>query len=177
MLMIAARIDGVVTATQVIDTVRKHSSIPILVGADPADQLAAQAALTAGGSAVIARPYDLAAIAAMVRVPLTNGASGVLRAAGPITVNPVTHEVRVGDREILLTAREFDLLVYLIDKRGRVASADQISNHVWGRSTETNTVAVHIRRLRAKLGTHPTHGQLIRTIRNVGYRLAPSICG
>ena len=177
LLVIATRIDGAVTANQVIETVRKHSDVPILVGADPADQEAAQAALAAGGSALVARPYDLAAIAAMAHVPLTNNPPAVRRQAGPITVDTVTHEVRVGDREILLTVREFELLVYLIDRRGRVANSDQISNHVWGRSTDTNTVAVHIRRLRAKLGTDPTHGQLIRTIRGVGYRLAPSICG
>jgi DNA-binding response OmpR family regulator len=176
LLVIAARIDGAVTAKQVIESVRKHSDVPILVGADPADHEAANAGLAAGGSALVVRPYDLSAIAAMAHVPHTYKPPAARREAGPIMVNPVTHEVRVGDRDILLTARELDLLVYLIDRRGRVASAHQISNRVWGRSSDTNTVAVHIKRLRAKLGTDPEHGQLIRTIRGVGYRLAPSIC-
>jgi DNA-binding response OmpR family regulator len=61
-------------------------------------------------------------------------------------------------------------------RRGRVASSDQISEAVWGHPTATNTVAVHIKRLRAKLGSDIEHGPLIRTIRGLGYRLAPSIC-
>ena len=50
-----------------------------------------------------------------------------------------------------------------------------ISQAVWGHSTETNTVAVHVKRLREKLGTDPQHGQIIRTIRGLGYGLAPSL--
>jgi DNA-binding response OmpR family regulator len=57
-----------------------------------------------------------------------------------------------------------------------VASTEEISRAVWGRSSETNTVAVHVKRLREKLGEDPEHGEFIRTIRGAGYRLAPSIC-
>jgi DNA-binding response OmpR family regulator len=77
---------------------------------------------------------------------------------------------------VLLTRRELDVLVFLIRRRGRVASSEEISTAVWGHRTDTNTVAVHIKRLRAKLGTDIEHGPLIRTIRGAGYRLAPSIC-
>jgi DNA-binding response OmpR family regulator len=69
-----------------------------------------------------------------------------------------------------------DLLVFLIQQRGRVASREEISRAVWGRSSDTNTVAVHVKRLRKKLGHDPEHGEFIRTIRGAGYRLAPSIC-
>ena len=57
-----------------------------------------------------------------------------------------------------------------------MASSDEISRAVWGRGSETNTVAVHVKRLREKLGSDPEHGELIRTVRGAGYRLAPSIC-
>ncbi|MFC9763248.1 winged helix-turn-helix domain-containing protein [Rhodococcus jostii] len=96
--------------------------------------------------------------------------------AGPIRIDVSAFEVHVRDVEVLLTCREFELLIYLIEQRGRVANADQISRAVWGRASDTNTVAVHIRRLRTKLGADPDHGQIIRTIRGVGYRLAPSVC-
>ena len=175
LLVIAARIEGPVTTAQVTKTVRDYSNMPILIGSDPTDQLATNEALAAGATALIARPYDIAAVAAMAHIPLPIDAHSALRCAGPIMVNPLTHAVRVHDNEILLTARELDLLVYLLDQRGRVANSDQISHAVWGRSTDTNTVAVHIKRLRAKLGTDPAHGQLIRTIRGVGYQLAPSL--
>ena len=70
-----------------------------------------------------------------------------------------------------LTQREFELLVYLIKRRGHVASQSEISLAVWGHSAETNTVAVHVKRLREKLGSDTQHGQFIRTIR--GGRLPP----
>ena len=85
------------------------------------------------------------------------------------------YETRVRGRDVQLTHRELELLVYLIERRGRVASSDEISRAVWGHPADTNTVAVHVRRLREKLGHDPEHGEYIRTIRGAGYRLAPSI--
>jgi DNA-binding response OmpR family regulator len=57
-----------------------------------------------------------------------------------------------------------------------VTSTEEISQAVWGHPSETNTVAVHVKRLRQKLGADPEHGEYIRTVRGAGYRLAPSIC-
>ncbi len=96
--------------------------------------------------------------------------------AGPIRVDQDGYETRVRGREVQLTQRELELLVYLIERRGRVASNDEISRAVWGHPADTNTVAVHVRRLREKLGHDSEHGEFIRTIRGAGYRLAPSIC-
>jgi DNA-binding response OmpR family regulator len=96
--------------------------------------------------------------------------------AGPIEVDPRGYETRVRGREVQLTQRELELLIYLIKQRGKVASSEEISRAVWGRASDTNTVAVHVKRLREKLGNDPEHGEFIRTIRGAGYRLAPSIC-
>jgi DNA-binding response OmpR family regulator len=96
--------------------------------------------------------------------------------AGPVQVDRRRYEVRLHGREVRLTAREFELLVFLIGKRGLVASAEEISEAVWHGPNSTNTVTVHINRLRAKLGDDSHHGMMIRTVRGVGYRLAPSLC-
>jgi DNA-binding response OmpR family regulator len=175
-LVIADRIDGSVSAAEVVATVRDHTDVPVLVGTDPNDQATARRALALGGSAVITRPYDASAVIAFAG----NGAapsSTCELIAGPLMVNTLHHEVRLRGNDVVLTRRELDVLVYLIRQRGRVASSERISAAVWGRPTDTNTVAVHIKRLRAKLGTDAEHGPLIRTIRGAGYRLAPSICG
>ena len=95
--------------------------------------------------------------------------------AGPITADTLRHEARVGERELALTHREFELLCYLLRRQGRVASTDDIIADVWRHPADTNTVAVHVKRLRAKMGDDPRHGQLIRTVRGVGYQLAPSL--
>ncbi len=104
------------------------------------------------------------------------GSGDEVLVAGPITVDLRRYETRLRGSEIRLATREFELLVFLIRKRGLVASSDEISAAVWSGPTSTNTVTVHINRLRAKLGDDSHHGVMIRTVRGVGYRLAPSLC-
>jgi DNA-binding response OmpR family regulator len=174
-LVVADQISGAVSAADVVATVRDHTEVPVLVGADPDDPATARRALALGGSAVIARPYDASAVIAFAGT----GSASVLTAqlvAGPLVVNTLNYEVRLRGKDVLLTRRELDVLVYLMKRRGRVASSDEISVAVWGHPTDTNTVAVHIKRLRAKLGSDIEHGPLIRTIRGAGYRLTSSIC-
>jgi DNA-binding response OmpR family regulator len=175
-LVIADRIDGTVSAAEVVAAVRDHTDVPILVGADPNDQATARRALALGGSAVITRPYEPSAVIAFAGNGAPSSHLGE-QTVGPLIVNTLNHEVRLRGNDVVLTRRELEVLVYLIRLRGRVASSEQISTAVWGRPNDTNTVAVHIKRLRAKLGSDAEHGHLIRTIRGAGYRLTPSICG
>ncbi|MFD6062118.1 winged helix-turn-helix transcriptional regulator [Rhodococcus wratislaviensis] len=174
-LVVAPEMAGGVSAAQVIATVRGHSDVPILVGAQPGNETLTRQAIAAGATATTVRPYDFTDIRQFMQHPPAPPPRTAL-VAGPIRVDASGFEVHVRDVEVLLTRREFELLIYLIEQRGRVADADQISRAVWGRTTDTNTVAVHIRRLRTKLGADPDHGHIIRTIRGVGYRLAPSLC-
>jgi len=87
---------------------------------------------------------------------------------GDLTVDPARHEVSFEGRPVALTAREFELLSYLVRNRGFVLTRDQILERVWGYAfpADTRTVDVHIRQLRAKLGERAP----IRTIRGVGYK-------
>ncbi|MDR3658972.1 MAG: response regulator transcription factor [Mycobacterium sp.] len=171
-LIIAAR-TATVDATSITSAVRGTSELPILVGAAPGEEDLARPVLAAGASAVIVRPYDIATIARFAR---TRGSETAVLTAGPIHVDRHGYETQVRGREVQLTQRELDLLVFLIERRGKVASSEEISRAVWGRPSDTNTVAVHVKRLRRKLGNDPEHGEFIRTIRGAGYRLAPSIC-
>jgi DNA-binding response OmpR family regulator len=92
---------------------------------------------------------------------------------GDLTVNPDNYQVYVHGRVLDLTYKEFELLKFLAQRPGRVCDRDLLLREVWGYDYYggTRTVDVHIRRLRAKLGTE--HETLIETIRNVGYRLVP----
>jgi DNA-binding response OmpR family regulator len=87
---------------------------------------------------------------------------------GSLMVDPGRHEVSFEGRPVQLTAREFELLSYLVRNRGLVLTRDQILERVWGYSfpADTRTVDVHIRQLRAKLGERAP----IVTIRGVGYK-------
>jgi DNA-binding response OmpR family regulator len=90
--------------------------------------------------------------------------------SGDVTVDDVTYTAKLGGRPLDLTFKEFELLKYLAQHPGRVFTREQLLQEVWGYDYfgGTRTVDVHVRRLRAKLGTE--HEQLIGTVRNVGYR-------
>jgi DNA-binding response OmpR family regulator len=90
--------------------------------------------------------------------------------SGEVTVDEAAYTARVGGRLLDLTYKEFELLKHLAQHPGRVFTREQLLQEVWGYDYfgGTRTVDVHVRRLRAKLGSE--HEQLIGTVRNVGYR-------
>jgi DNA-binding response OmpR family regulator len=94
---------------------------------------------------------------------------------GPLRIEPATRRVFLDAAELSLTQREFDLLAYLAAHPGRVYSRDQLMDAVWEYPfyTDTSTVTVHVRRLRAKLGDDPAKPRFIETVWGVGYRLRP----
>jgi two-component system, OmpR family, response regulator ResD len=90
-----------------------------------------------------------------------------------LEVDPVTRRVVASGREVELTAREFDLLQFLASHPNQVFSRDQLMERVWQFAfyTDTTTVTVHVRRLRAKIEADPSNPRWIETVWGVGYRL------
>jgi two-component system phosphate regulon response regulator PhoB len=90
--------------------------------------------------------------------------------AGGVELDLAAHLVYVEGKELPLTLQEFRLLAYLVQGRGRVRTRDELLSDVWNASPdlETRTVDTHVKRLRDKLGTA---GELIETVRGVGYRI------
>ena len=177
LVVIAARLP-VLDSSTVVRIIRHRWRMCILIGVGPCDEELARAALEFGAHATVARPYDLDTVLRLglgdYHGNLRPGPAEVV-GAGPVVVDMGRYEAWLDNRELHLTARELQLLAYLIRRRGEVASRHDISAAVWGHDADTNTVAVHIKRLREKLGLHPVHGQLITTIRGAGYRLTPSL--
>lgn len=93
--------------------------------------------------------------------------------SGSLVIDEATYSVRLRGAPLDLTYKEFELLKYLAQHPGRVFTRAQLLQEVWGYDYYggTRTVDVHVRRLRAKLGTD--HEALIGTVRNVGYRFVP----
>jgi two-component system response regulator ResD len=92
-----------------------------------------------------------------------------------LTIDPAGRRVCVRGEEIQLTQREFDLLLFLARHPGQVFSRDQLMEAVWQYSfyTDSSTVTVHIRRLRAKIETDPAQPRRLQTVWGVGYRFQP----
>jgi DNA-binding response OmpR family regulator len=92
--------------------------------------------------------------------------------AGDLVLDLARHEARRGGQSIELTAKEFDLLAYLMRNTGRVLSKDQITEHVWGYDSQatSNVVEIYIHYLRDKIDRGFAE-PLIRTVRGAGYML------
>jgi DNA-binding response OmpR family regulator len=130
--------------------------------------------LNLGADDYLGKPFYMEELVARIHA-VTRRASGKqlsLLQAADLTINLITREVRVGQKAVELTAREFSLLELLLRSPGRVYTRTQILEHVWGYDfdPQTNIVDVYIRRVRAKVDLNHEM-PLIETVRGVGYRV------
>jgi DNA-binding response OmpR family regulator len=167
-------IDGL----QVCRTLRSETStaaIPIIMVTARGDEADRVAGLDIGADDYLTKPFSPRELTARVRALLRRASvaqpesSPVLRYRD-IVIDRERHEVTMNGAAVRLTAKEFLLLVYLIERKGRVVSRDQLLTDVWGYqyTGSTRTVDVHIRRLREKI---PALEQAIETIKQFGYKL------
>lgn len=128
--------------------------------------------LEAGADDYITKPFAFSELLVRIRALLRRAPlqrNDVLT-AGAVEIDRLSHSVRHAGKRIDLSAKEYSLLEYLAQNKGRVLSRTMIIEHVWDQSFEglTNIVDVYIRQLRAKLEEHNA-AQIIRTVRGVGY--------
>lgn len=138
--------------------------------------------LKRGADDYVVKPFSPGELIARVQAVLrrTGGAGEAAAAdrdAQPLSfeglgIDPGARTVTVSGRQVSLTQREFDLLLFLARHPGRVFTRDQLIELVWRFPfyTDSSTVTVHVRRLRAKIEREPDHPQLIQTVWGVGYR-------
>ncbi len=157
----------------ILQNLRKQSNaVPVLLLTARTELGERVEGLNLGADDYMTKPFYVEELVARIHA-LTRRSAGErlsILQAGDLTMNLITREVKVGDTPVRLTAREFNLLEYLMRSPGRVLTRTQILEHVWGFDFDigTNLIDVHIQRMRKKLG--PSAASLVETVRGVGYR-------
>ncbi|MGW1494580.1 winged helix-turn-helix transcriptional regulator [Streptomyces sp. NPDC002402] len=160
----------VVDAARVTELLSRLSPVPVVVGVGPQLAEEAAAALSAGAVALVARPYRLREILPLL--PRRSSDPTAQLKVGDIELDPAGLHVYVRGRVLRLPLREFELLRFLMQNTNRVVSRQQILRELWGgEHTDTNTLTVHIKRLRERIRTVEGTCCTIDTVRGLGYRL------
>ena len=152
----------------------KTAAVPIIMLTARADESDRVAGLELGADDYVTKPFspkELAArVGALLRRVQRTAAPGRPHIYGPISIDVGRHVVTVGASEVKLTAKEFLLLRYLVERPGRVLSRDLLLTDVWGYQYTggTRTVDVHVRRLREK---SPFLVEAIETVKQFGYKM------
>lgn len=132
--------------------------------------------LDTGADDYLTKPFAftelLARVRALTRRP--REVNGTMLTLDDLTLNTVAYEVKRGEKEIPLSAKEYALLEYLLRHKGSVLTKEQIISHVWNYDADVlpNSVEVYIKHLRKKIDSLPGRKQLIHTVRGFGYKIS-----
>lgn len=148
------------------------STVPILVLTGRTDEIDTVLGLDAGADDYVSKPFRLAEVLARVRAMLRRGADGGPTEINGVRVDEGSRRAWVGESELDLTPKEFDLLTLLLRQAGSVVTRERIMEEVWDEHWfgSTKTLDMHVSWLRRKLGDDPAHPRFITTVRGVGFR-------
>jgi DNA-binding response OmpR family regulator len=156
--------------------IKESKGIPVLLLSALGEVEDRVEGLNSGADDYLPKPFQFVELVARIRALLrrpktgttTPDASGDI-VSGDLRISHARRRVFLGDQELELTPKEFELLEFLASRAGRVFSKDELVDHLWGTDFDgfTNTVEVHVSALRQKLGDH--NRKMIRTVRGVGY--------
>jgi two-component system OmpR family response regulator len=155
--------------------VRARSRVPIIMLTARDQEIDRILGLELGADDYVTKPFSPRELVARVKAVLRRTQEKPpepeqeVLSLGRVRVEPARRQVKVDDRVVELTAKEFDLLAHLIRNRGIVCSRDRLLEQVWGydRPIDTRTVDSHVRSLRAKLGDG---AEIVKTLRGIGYK-------
>ncbi|MFI5315324.1 MAG: response regulator [Myxococcota bacterium] len=167
-----------ITGTELCARVRadqRLTGLPIIMLTAKSEEIDRVVGLELGADDYVTKPFSPRELALRVRAVLRRRAPTGEEARalehGALRVDPDSHRASVEGRELTLTAKEFQLLVALMGRPGRVMTRERLLDEVWGSdiTVTSRTIDTHLKRLREKLGVA---GDLIETVRGVGYRFA-----
>src|SRR3978361_2061862 len=168
------------SGTDVCKQLRVRSTVPVIMVTARDSEIDKVVGLELGADDYVTKPYSARELIARIRAVLRRGAdaddSGVgdgVREAGPVRMDVERHVVSVNGEQITLPLKEFDLLEYLMRNSGRVLTRGQLIDRGWGADYvgDTQTLHVHVERLRSKIEADPANPVPLVTVRGLGYKL------
>lgn len=168
-----------VDGLDVLSSLRRRGETPVILLSGRAAEADRLLGLRLGADDYVVKPFSPPELAARIRSVLRRSApagSSQQLEFGELAIDLAAREVRVGDRPVDTTAKEFDLLAFLASSPRQVFTRGQLLEQVWGSSEnwqDPGTVTEHMSRLRKKIEPRPGQPRWLRTVRGVGYRFEP----
>ena len=163
--------------------IRKEHHFPVLMLTAKVDDMDKITGLTIGADDYITKPYSFRELLARIRAVLRRNQmvaeSGeaadddIPLVCGDISMRIGQHEVTVRGENVFFPLKEFELLEYLMQNKGRVMTRHQLIDRIWGSDYvgDTKTLDVHVKRVRAKIEEDPGHPKYLTTVRGLGYKI------
>ena len=153
----------------------RNDSVPIVVLSSRGDEAGKVQALDLGADDYLTKPFGMEELLARLRAALrhqlqVHGERPVFR-SGDLSVDLVRRIVEVGDREVKLSPKEYDLLRVLVQHAGKVLTHRFLLHELWDESTDSQYLRVYVRQLRQKIEADPERPHYILTETGIGYRL------
>ena len=161
--------------------IREYKNMPIIMLSAKSEDMDKIMGLTTGADDYVSKPFNPLELLARVksqlrrymRVNVIEAKDESIIEVDDLYINTNTHEIKVGDKDVRLTPREFDILLLIAKNRGIVFSVKRIYETVWKEEfmESDNTIMVHVRKIREKIEENPRKPRFIKTIWGVGYKI------
>ena len=161
--------------------IREDKNMPIIMLSAKSEDMDKIMGLTTGADDYVSKPFNplelLARVKSQLRryksLNLVNEKDDSIVEVDDLYINTNTHEIKISDKSVKLTPREFDILLFIARNRGIVFSVKRIYESVWKEEfmESDNTIMVHIRKIREKIEENPRKPRFIKTVWGVGYKI------
>jgi two-component system, OmpR family, KDP operon response regulator KdpE len=153
----------------------RNDSVPVVVLSSRGDEAGKVQALDFGADDYVTKPFGMDELLARMRAALrhqlqVHGERPIYR-VGDLSVDLVRRIVKVGDKDVKLSPKEYDLLRVLVQHAGKVLTHKFLLNELWDDLTDSQYLRVYVRQLRQKIEANPERPQFILTETGIGYRL------
>ena len=163
----------------VCQRIRSFSSCPIIFLTAKSEDEEKIKGLEVGGDDYVTKPFNIKELVLRAKsqlrrsTPEKNIKKENIYTFGDVYINEDTGEIKKGEKQIVLTAKEYALMLYLVKNKNKVFSKNSLCEEIWGYEYDGNdkTIMVHIRHLREKIEDNPSKPRYIKTLKGIGYKV------